>query len=72
MLKADGIIKPPNCFRAAPEITELFLFVQRGRGPDDMVMDMGFINVGADDKGVIPFGEPLGQFATQAVCFLRG
>ena len=23
MLKADGIIKPPNCFRAAPEITEL-------------------------------------------------
>ena len=33
---------------------------------------MGFVNMGADNKGMIPFGESLCQFAAQAICFLRG
>ena len=28
--------------------------------------------MGADNKGVIPLGEPFCQFAAQAICFLRG
>ena len=36
-----------------------------------MIMDMGLVNVGTDDKGVFSLGEPLGKFYTQPVSFLR-
>ena len=35
-------------------------------------MDMGFVNVSADDEGVFALGEPLGKFHAQPVGFLRG
>ena len=28
-------------------------------------MDVGFVNVGTDDKGVFALGEPLGKFYAQ-------
>ena len=37
-----------------------------------MVMDMGLVDVGADDKGVFPFGEPHRQLIAQAVGLFRG
>lgn len=37
-----------------------------------MIMDMGLVNVGTDDKGVFALGEPLGKFHAQPVGFLRG
>ena len=36
-----------------------------------MIVNMGFVDVGADDVGVIAFCEPPGQLTAQAVCFLR-
>ena len=37
-----------------------------------MVMDMGLVDVSADDKGVFPFGEPHRQIIAQAVGLFRG
>lgn len=37
-----------------------------------MIMDMGLVNVGADDKGVFFLGKSLGKFYAQPVGFLRG
>ena len=37
-----------------------------------MIMDMGFVDVGADDKGVFALGEPLGKFHAETVGFFRG
>ena len=36
-----------------------------------MIMDMGLVNVGADDKGVFFLGKSLGKFYAQPVGFLR-
>ena len=37
-----------------------------------MIMDMLFVDVGADDIGVFALGKPLGKLTAQAVCFFRG
>ena len=37
-----------------------------------MIMDMGLVNMGTDDKGVFSLGEPLGKLHAQPVGFLRG
>ena len=37
-----------------------------------MVMDVGLVDVGADDKGVFALGEAHGQLPAHAVCFLWG
>ena len=36
-----------------------------------MIMDMGFVDVGADDVSMVALGEPLGQLAAQTVRVLR-
>ena len=46
--------------------------VQNGGVPDDVIMDVGFVYMGADDKGVFPLGEAAGQLIAQAVGLLRG
>ena len=43
----------------------------RVRGADDVIMDVRFVYVSTDHKGVIALGEPLGKFHAQAVGFLR-
>ena len=43
----------------------------RVRGTDDVIMNMRFVDVGADHKGMIAFGEPPGKFYAQPVGFLR-
>src|SRR5699024_7550676 len=45
---------------------------QVDRTPNDMIMDMGFVDMGTDHKGMIALCEPLGKFNTQPVGFLRG
>ena len=37
-----------------------------------MIMNMGFINMGADDKSVVPLREASGQLIAQAVGLFRG
>ena len=72
VLNADGVAQMPDSFCAAPKITELPVTVQVDRTPNDMIMNMGLVNVGTDDKGVFALGEPLGKFHAQPVGFLRG
>ena len=71
VLNANGVAQSTDGFCTAPEIAELPVTVQVDRTPNDMIMDMGLINVGANDKGVFALGEPLGKFHAQPVGFLR-
>ena len=50
VLNADGVAQMPDRFCAAPKITELPVTVQVDRTPHDMIMDMGLVNVGTDDR----------------------
>ena len=61
VLDADGIVEPPHGPGAAPEVSELPVTVQVDGIPDDAVMDMGLVDVSADDKGVVSFGKPAGK-----------
>ena len=56
------------CF---PKVTELPVTIHIDRRPDDVIMNMRFVDVGADHKGMIAFGEPPGKFYAQPVGFLR-
>ena len=71
VFNAQGIVKPPHRPGAPPKVAEFPLAVQRRGVPNDMIMDMRFINVGANDKGVIALGEAAGQFTADAVGLLR-
>ena len=68
---ADGIIEPPHSLGTAPKVSELSGVVQGGRVPNDVIMDVGFVNMGTDNKSVIALGETAGQLIAQAVGFFR-
>ena len=70
ILDADGIIEPPHGTAAAPKVSEFAGLIERGGVPNHMIMDMGFVDVGADDVSMVALGEPLGQLAAQTVRFL--
>ena len=72
VLNADGIVEPPNRAGTAPKVSEFPVTVHIDRVPDDVIMDMGFVDMGADHKGVIALGEPFGKLHTQPVGFFRG
>lgn len=72
VLNAESIAQMPDGFCAAPKVAELPVTVQIDRTPNNMIMDMGFVDVGADDKGVFALGESLGKLHAQPVGFLRG
>ena len=72
ILNADGIVEPPDRAGTAPKVSEFPVTVQIDRVPDDVVMDMGFVDMGADHKGMIALGEPLCKLHAQPVGFFRG
>ena len=72
VLNADSIVEPPDRAGAAPKVSEFPVTVQIDRVPDDVVMDMGLVDMGADHKGVIALGEPLCKLHAQPVGFFRG
>ena len=55
VLNTDQVTKPPNCYRAAQEISKFAGAVQRGGIPIDVIMDMMLVCVGTNDKGMIAF-----------------
>ena len=69
---ADGVIEPPHRPPRTEEVPEFSGAVQSGRVPDDMIMNMGFVDMGANDKGVIALGKSASQLTAQAVGLLRG
>ena len=67
ILNADGVAQAPDGSVATPKVAELPLILHIHRRPDDVVMDMRFINMGADHKGMIALGESLSKFHAQPV-----
>ena len=72
VLNAEGIAQMSDGFRTAPKVAELPVTIQIDSTPNNVIMDMGLVNMGTNDKGVFSLGEPLGKFHTQPVGFLRG
>lgn len=70
VLNADGIIEPLHSSGASPEVSELLVTFQIDGVPDDMIVDMGLVDMSADDKGVVPLSESPGKLLLQPVCFL--
>lgn len=71
MLGADGIAEPCDGPAGAEKIAELMLAVQRGGVPDDVIMNVLFVSVRGNEKGVSSFQKPLGKIIAYAVCVLR-
>ncbi len=72
VLNADGVAQSTDSFRAIPKVTELSVTIQVDRTPNNMIMDMGLVDMSADDKGVFALGKPFGKFYAQLVGLLRG
>ena len=53
MLQAQLVIHAPDRPGRAPEVAEFFLTVQRSRVYDNVIMDMVFIHMGADNKSMV-------------------
>ena len=72
VLDTDGVAQAPDGSGAAPKVAELSVTIHIDRRPDDVIMNVRFVYVSADHKGMITFGEPHGKLHAQPVCFLRG
>ena len=71
ILHTQGIAQSPDGLCAAPKVAEFSVVVQVDRTPNNVIMDMGFVDMGADNESVFALGEPLGKFHAQPVCLLR-
>ena len=71
VLDAEGVVQPPHGFCAAPKVSEFAVTVQIDGADDNVVVDVMFICMSADDKSVFALGEAHGQLPAQPVCFLR-
>ena len=69
---ADGIAQSADSFCAAPKVPKFPVTVQIDRRPDNVIMDVRFINMGTDDKCVFALGKPVGKLHSQPVGFLCG
>ena len=72
VLNANGVAQAPDSPGAAPKVAEFSVTIRIDRRPDDVIMNVRFVYVSADHKGVIALGKPLGKLHAQAVGFLRG
>ena len=68
---ADGIAQAVDSAGAAPKVAELAVTFQRGGVPDNVVVDVSLVDVGADDESVLALGESPGQLHAKPVGFLR-
>lgn len=55
MLGTDKVAEPGNSSARSAEIPELPFAVERDGVPIDMIVDMGFVGMGANKKGVFAF-----------------
>ena len=64
--------EPPQSPRRPPEVPEFPSIVQRDRIVINVVMDMFFIRMGGNEKGVFALCPAHGRFIAYPVCLLRG
>ena len=70
VLHTDKIAELPDSFGAAPEVAKFPRAVQCGGVPNDMVMDMLFVGMGADDIGMVALRKTFGKFIAELIGFL--
>ena len=71
VLDAERVAQRPHRPRAAPKVVELAPAVERRGVPQDVVVDVATVSVGADDVGVLALEEALGKLHADAVRLLR-
>ena len=49
VFNAEGIAQMPDGFFAAPKVAELLVTIQIDSTPNDMIMNMGFVDVSANN-----------------------
>lgn len=49
VLNADGVAQSTDGFCAAPKVAELLVTIQIDSTPNDMIMNMGFVDVSANN-----------------------
>ena len=59
---ADSVTEIADSLCASPEISEFPVTVQVDGIPDNVIMNMGFVDMSADDKGMTTLGEPTSKF----------
>ena len=69
MLQTNHITKPLNGQTGKEEILKLTTGIQRGRIIDDMVVYVGFVDVGGNDKSVFAFRPSHRRFIAYLICF---
>ena len=72
VLNADCVAQSSDSSSATPKVAEFPVTFQVDRTPNNMIMDMGFVNVSADDEGVFSLCKPFSKLHTQPVGLLRG
>ena len=71
MLQTDQVAQTRDAAPRAEMVAEFVLAVQRDSVPIDMIMNVFFICVRADKKGVLAFEESGRELIADAVCSLR-
>jgi len=71
VLEADGVAEPAHRLAAAPEVSELARAAERGRVPDDVVVNVVPVCVRADKKGVTALRETERELIADLICLLR-
>ena len=71
VLGADQVGQSADSAVAADEVLKLPRTVQRRGVPVDVVVDVLFVGVGTDDKGMVALREAPGKFIAEPVGFLR-
>ena len=72
IFQAYPVGEPPQSSRRSPEIPEFPGVVQRDRIVINVVMDMFFIRMGGNEKGVFALCPAHGRFIAYPVGLLRG
>lgn len=72
MLQTDQVAQSLNSQSGIVEVFEFVGAVQRGGVEDDVVVYMGAVGVGCNDKRVFSFGKAFGQFISHLICLLGG
>lgn len=71
VLRADQIAKMTDSLGAAPKVAKFPVAGERGGVPDDVIVNVLFVDVRADDIGMITLEKTLCKFAAEAIGFLR-
>ena len=71
MFQADQVAEPRDGTPRTEKIPKLMLIIQRDGVPVDVVVDVLFVGVRADEKGVLAFEKTGRKLIADAVCFFR-